>query len=86
MYRLALLSTFLSILLLIFIVKFTFFQEPFNVKEIVYGYEKDPFEKEFFSPCCCPSTYSSSQGCLCESPEIIALLASRGGNRMLDPL
>lgn len=46
----------------------------------------DPFVKSTFKPECCPSTYSTSQGCLCLDETIHGLLASRGGNRMLDPL
>ena len=35
------------------------------------------------SPDCCPSTYSSSTGCVCETPEQVRYLNSRGGNRTL---
>ena len=34
-----------------------------------------------FSPGCCPSTYSSSTGCACLSPQQISFLNQRGGNR-----
>jgi hypothetical protein len=34
-----------------------------------------------FKPECCPSTYSSSTGCMCMSPEQVKHLAARGGNR-----
>lgn len=34
-----------------------------------------------FKPECCPSTYSSSTGCMCMSPEQVKYLAARGGNR-----
>lgn len=30
---------------------------------------------------CCPSTYTTSTGCICETPEQARYLASRGGNR-----
>ena len=33
------------------------------------------------SPSCCPSTYSSSSGCLCLSSEQMKYLNERGGNR-----
>jgi hypothetical protein len=33
-----------------------------------------------FAPECCPSSYSSSQGCACMSDDAINFLASRGGN------
>jgi len=35
------------------------------------------------SPNCCPSTYSSSTGCVCRTPEQVKYLNSRGGNRTL---
>jgi hypothetical protein len=80
-------------LIALFLLCLTFlYREPFDiknpsdVKKSVEKYKDDPFEREIFSTCCCPSTYSSSQGCLCESKRITALLASRGGNRMSDPL
>lgn len=34
-----------------------------------------------FKPECCPSSYSSSTGCMCMSPEQVKHLALRGGNR-----
>jgi hypothetical protein len=34
-----------------------------------------------FKPECCPSSYSSSTGCMCMSPEQVKYLAMRGGNR-----
>lgn len=34
-----------------------------------------------FKPECCPSSYSSSKGCMCSSPEQVKYLAQRGGNR-----
>jgi hypothetical protein len=74
------------IVTLFFILIYSLYQEPFNVKKAVESYEGDPFEEEIFHPCCCPSTYSSSQGCLCESKRIVSILASRGGNRMEDPV
>jgi hypothetical protein len=41
------------------------------------------FDKNIFSPNCCPSNYSSSEGCLCASPEQMKYLNERGGNRTL---
>lgn len=46
----------------------------------------DPFEQSQFKPECCPSVYSSSSGCLCFDKTTFGILASRGGNRALDPL
>jgi hypothetical protein len=80
MYRIAILLLFLSLAYPFF------YRESFNLEKTVKQYNGDPFKYEQFSPCCCPSTYSSSQGCLCESLQIRALLGTRGGNRMLDPL
>lgn len=34
-----------------------------------------------FKPECCPSSYTSSTGCMCTSPEQVKHLAQRGGNR-----
>lgn len=39
------------------------------------------FNNNKFSPECCPSTYSSSTGCLCATPEQIKYLNAHGGNR-----
>jgi len=36
-----------------------------------------------FSPECCPSIYSSADGCACASPEQMQFLNQRGGNRTL---
>ena len=41
------------------------------------------FSKNKFDPSCCPSTYSSSLGCACESVEQAQYLNQRGGNRTL---
>jgi len=76
----------LFLLFFVFLMEYAIQPETFDVKKVVHSYEGDPFEPETFDPWCCPSTYSSSQGCLCESSRIVCLLASRGGNRMLDPL
>jgi hypothetical protein len=44
------------------------------------------FSKNKFSPDCCPSPYSNSEGCVCASPEQMKYLSERGGNRTLyDP-
>jgi len=49
------------------------------------NYTKDPsqmniIENMKFAPECCPSSYSSSQGCACMSDDTLDFLASRGGN------
>jgi hypothetical protein len=41
------------------------------------------FEKNKFSPDCCPSAYSNADGCVCASPEQMKYLNERGGNRTL---
>ena len=41
------------------------------------------FDKNKFSPDCCPSNYSSADGCLCAAPEQMRYLNERGGNRTL---
>jgi len=41
------------------------------------------FDKNIFSPDCCPSNYSSADGCLCAAPEQMKYLNERGGNRTL---
>jgi hypothetical protein len=41
------------------------------------------FDKNIFSPECCPSNYSSADGCLCAAPEQMKYLNERGGNRTL---
>jgi hypothetical protein len=42
------------------------------------------FGENEMSPNCCPSTYSSSKGCVCATPEQIKFINQRGGNRRLD--
>lgn len=44
----------------------------------------DVFENTKFSPDCCPSNYSSSNGCACMTPEQMKFLGQRGGNRTLN--
>ena len=44
----------------------------------------DMLEKNKFSPECCPSTYSNSNGCACITPEQMKYLNNRGGNRTLN--
>lgn len=39
-----------------------------------------------FDPNCCPSTYSSSMGCVCETPEQAKYLNERGGNRTFNTI
>lgn len=38
------------------------------------------FQNTKFSPDCCPSSYSSSSGCACITPEQMKFLNHRGGN------
>ena len=35
----------------------------------------------YFAPECCPHTYTSSSGCLCETENENAIISSRGGNK-----
>ena len=47
--------------------------------------EKDDlvfFNNNTFSPDCCPSTYSNSDGCACVTPEQLTYLNARGGNKI----
>ncbi len=46
----------------------------------------DPLFDASFKPECCPSTYTSSRGCLCYEPKNFNLLATRGGNALSNPL
>ena len=41
------------------------------------------FKNNSFKPECCPSSYSSSNGCACTSDEQIEYLNQRGGNRTM---
>jgi hypothetical protein len=41
------------------------------------------FDTNKFSPDCCPSTYSTGEGCVCAAPEQMKYLNERGGNRTL---
>ena len=34
-----------------------------------------------FSTECCPQTYTTSSGCLCETQNVSAIISSRGGNK-----
>ena len=40
------------------------------------------FNNNTFSPDCCPSLYSNSDGCACITPEQLTYLNSRGGNKI----
>lgn len=42
------------------------------------------FGENEMSSNCCPSTYSSSKGCVCATPEQVSFLNKRGGNRTLE--
>jgi hypothetical protein len=39
------------------------------------------FERNVISPDCCPSTYSTSNGCVCLTKDQLEQMRSRGGNR-----
>lgn len=38
-------------------------------------------ENEEFNHSCCPSEYTSSNGCLCSSPELLSHIELRGNNK-----
>ena len=58
---------------------------PLKHEEIYQAIPKDSmflFAKNRSSPACCPSTYSSDQGCVCVTPQQVAFVAKyRGGNK-----
>ena len=43
------------------------------------------FQNNQSSGDCCPSSYSNSMGCICETSEQVAFLNERGGNRTMAP-
>lgn len=43
------------------------------------------FADNQFKPECCPSTYTSSDGCACITQEQVTYLNERGGNRTMAP-
>ncbi len=43
----------------------------------------DLFADNVSKPECCPAIYSTSTGCMCETPEQMKYLNERGGNRTL---
>ena len=43
------------------------------------------FQNNEFSGDCCPSNYSNSMGCVCETSEQVTFLNERGGNRTMAP-
>ena len=45
------------------------------------GDRLDMFYENVSSPGCCPSTYTTSTGCVCETKEQAMYLNTRGGNR-----
>ena len=52
-----------------------------NTNVVVPPEEMHFFSKNKFEPECCPSSYSSSTGCACVTPEQLNFLNTRGGNR-----
>lgn len=55
-----------------------------NTKGLPVPLPKDQlaiFAENKIDPGCCPSTYSSSLGCICATPEQMKYLNERGGNR-----
>jgi hypothetical protein len=46
--------------------------------------QMDLFAQNVSRPECCPSTYTTSVGCICETPEQMKYLNERGGNRTLN--
>jgi hypothetical protein len=74
------------ILLIYLIYKIPHFIEPFSKEETLDALERypdksiDPLYDASFKPECCPSIYSSSSGCLCDEPQNLNVIATRGGN------
>ena len=94
-YMIEILIALFSILFLIYVK----FSESFKCKsdtcvkqktiESVLDYPRDSVDPLFdakFKPQCCPSTYTSSSGCLCYERKNYNLLATRGGNALSNPL
>lgn len=52
-----------------------------NPQQTVSSGHMDLLSDNKYDPKCCPSTYSSSMGCACVSPEQAKYLNERGGNR-----
>ncbi len=50
------------------------------------GYFIDSLMAGEFKPQCCPSTYTTSHGCLCKSHKTFDLIVTRGGNRASIPI
>ena len=48
--------------------------------------ELDIFADNVSDPSCCPSTYTTSTGCVCATPEQMKYLNQRGGNRTLSSI
>ena len=74
------------ILLIYLIYKIPHFIEPFSKEETLDALERYPDKsidllyEASFKPECCPSIYSSSSGCLCDEPQNLNVIATRGGN------
>ena len=52
-----------------------------NPQQMIAGGKMDILSENKYDPKCCPSTYSSSMGCACVSPEQAKYLNESGGNR-----
>ena len=74
------------ILLIYLIYKIPHFIEPFSKQETLDALERypdksiDPLYDATFKPECCPSIYTSSSGCLCDEPQNLNVIGTRGGN------
>ena len=74
------------IILLIYLIYKIPFMEPFSKEETLDALERypdksiDPLYDASFKPECCPSIYTSSSGCLCNEPQNLNVIATRGGN------
>lgn len=58
--------------------------------DAINNYPESPFfidalTTSTFKPECCPSTYTTSHGCLCYEPKNYGLIVTRGGNRVIIP-
>jgi hypothetical protein len=74
------------IILLIYLIYKIPLMEPFSKEETLDALERypdksiDPLYEAKFKPECCPSIYTSSSGCLCDEPQNLNVIATRGGN------
>lgn len=52
-----------------------------NPSEVISSGKMSILSENKYDPKCCPSSYSTGDGCACISPEQMKYLSNRGGNR-----